>query len=54
MGGGAAIILISCWCRVLLDIDRSWFIVAVTLGLCMVVAGKFFVHPGDDGKNGGA
>ncbi len=46
-GGGAAVILVSCWCRVLLDIDKTWFIIAVVIGLAMVAAGKF-VHKSDD------
>ena len=49
MGGGAAVILVSCWCRVLLDIERSWFVVFVLIGLAMAVAGKL-IHTDNGGK----
>ncbi len=48
MGGGAAVILVSCWCRVLLDIDQLWFFVAVIIGLAMVIAGKLVRTDGGD------
>lgn len=50
MGGGAAVILVSCWCRVLLDIDRTWFLVTMIIGIIMVVAGKLIHtdHNNDD------
>ena len=51
MGGGAAIVLVSCWCRVLLDIPRLWFIVAIVLGLGMIVFGKVLQSRHKDGKN---
>ncbi len=46
MGGGVAVILVSSWCRVLLDIGRLWFIVAIVLGLGMILAGKLFQSKG--------
>ena len=45
MGGGAAVILVSCWCRVLLDIGRVWFVIFVLVGLAMAIAGKL-MHTG--------
>ncbi len=51
MGGGAAVILISCWCRLLLDLDNMWLFVAIVVGLGMIIAGKL-IHT-DDGDGGG-
>ena len=51
MGGGAAVILISCWCRLLLDLDHMWLFVAIVVGLGMIIAGKL-IHT-DDGDGGG-
>ena len=54
MGGGAAVVLVSCWCRVLLDVNRIWFVLFVVIGLGMIAAGKFGRFGGDKGgKNGG-
>ncbi|MBP1537179.1 MAG: hypothetical protein ILA17_04820 [Ruminococcus sp.] len=52
MGGGAAVVLVSCWCRVLLDVDRVWFVLFVVVGLGMIAAGKFGKFGGKDGKDG--
>ena len=52
MGGGAAVVLVSCWCRVLLDVDRAWFVLFVVIGLGMIAAGKFGKFGGKDGKDG--
>ncbi len=49
MGGGAAVILVSCWCRVLLDISRAWFVIFVLVGLAMAIAGKI-LHDKYGGK----
>lgn len=40
MGGGTAVILVTSWCRILLDVDRIWFFAALVLGLGMVIGGK--------------
>ena len=46
MGGGAAVILVSAWCRVLLDIPQLWFVLAIVLGLAMIVVGKVLQSKG--------
>ena len=52
MGGGAAVILVSAWCRVLLDIPQLWFILAIVLGLGMIVVGKVLQSKGGGSSNG--
>lgn len=50
LGGGAAVILVSCWCRVLLDIDRVWFLVTVAIGFGMILAGEM-LHKDNNHKD---
>ncbi|MBO5577126.1 MAG: hypothetical protein IKH90_01920 [Ruminococcus sp.] len=48
MGGGTAIILVTSWCRVLLDINRTVFFAMLAIGLIMVIVGRILYSRGSD------
>ena len=50
MGGGIAIILVTGWCRFLIDVDRVWSITALIIGLIMVAAGVIINSKGGKDK----
>ncbi|WP_028505791.1 hypothetical protein [Ruminococcus sp. FC2018] len=52
MGGGIAIILVTGWCRFLIDVDRVWSITALVVGLLMVGAGAIINSKGGNDKSG--
>jgi hypothetical protein len=51
MGGGIAIILVTGWCRFLIDVDRVWSITALIIGLIMVAAGVIINSKGGKDKS---
>ncbi len=51
MGGGIAIILVTGWCRFLIDVDRVWSITALVVGLLAVGVGAIINSKGSKDKS---